>query len=375
MSAPARDRRFSPGEWYAVCGEAVTLVLPPSARSRVAALWELADGGAGADELLDAVVAGGVRTLSDLAMVSESDGAARVLVRGAVTALVSTPGSEVTVAAVPGTTWNEQLITGATGVRLQVADGASALVDSSLTSGIARISVVEVGACNAASGVEAAEEEPEQQHVTDGPHSSEPAEPSPRAEEHVPVVSPAPVVESEPVVASAPVEEPSPAGEPAPVDEPHPHDDLSDRDGETRAGAPAQEFTRPPVPGQEVAPAVLSRPVAKLVFSTGDVVDVDRVILAGRAPEARRFASHDQPRLLTLPSPNQEISSTHLEVRPGAGADHGMAIVTDLGSTNGTVLMQPGLPPEDLRPGIAVSLVPGAVLDLGDGVTIQVTNP
>ena len=78
---------------------------------------------------------------------------------------------------------------------------------------------------------------------------------------------------------------------------------------------------------------------------------------------------------MTLPSPHQEISSTHLEVRPGAGADHGMAIVTDLGSTNGTVLMQPGLPPEDLRPGIAVSLVPGAVLDLGDGVTIQVTNP
>ena len=46
-------------------------------------------------------------------------------------------------------------------------------------------------------------------------------------------------------------------------------------------GCPVQEFTRPPVPGQEVAPSVLSRPVAKLVFSTGDVVDVDRVILQG----------------------------------------------------------------------------------------------
>jgi hypothetical protein len=95
----------------------------------------------------------------------------------------------------------------------------------------------------------------------------------------------------------------------------------------------------------------------------------------GRAPEARRFASHDQPRTVVVASPHQEISSTHLEIRPGAGADHGSAIVTDLGSTNGTVLVQPGLAPEDLQPGIAVSLIPGAILDLGDGVTIQVTHP
>ena len=105
------------------------------------------------------------------------------------------------------------------------------------------------------------------------------------------------------------------------------------------------------------------------------MVDVDRTVLVGRAPEARRFASHDQPHVVTVPSPHQEISSTHLEIRPGAGADHGSAIATDLGSTNGTVLAQPGLDAEDLKPGIAVSLIPGAVLDLGDGVTIQVTNP
>jgi hypothetical protein len=128
------------------------------------------------------------------------------------------------------------------------------------------------------------------------------------------------------------------------------------------------------IPGQELAPAVVAHPVAKLIFSTGDVVDVDRVILVGRAPEARRFASSDQPHLVTVSSPNHEISSTHLEIRPGAGADHGMAVVTDMGSTNGTVLVQPGLPPEDLQAGIAISLIPGAILDLGDGVTIQTTN-
>ena len=75
-----------------------------------------------------------------------------------------------------------------------------------------------------------------------------------------------------------------------------------------------------------------------------------------------------------MPSPHQEISSTHLEIRPGSGADHGSAVVTDLGSTNGTLVVQPGLPAEDLQPGIAVQLLPGAIVDLGEGVTIQVTT-
>ena len=150
---------------------------------------------------------------------------------------------------------------------------------------------------------------------------------------------------------------------------------ADDHDGQTTVGPAADGFVRPGVPGQELAPAVVSRPVAKLVLSTGEVVEVDRTIVVGRAPEARRLASSDQPQLVTVASPNHEISSTHLEIRPGAGADHGSAVVTDLGSTNGTVLVQPGLPPEDLQAGIAVSLIPGAILDLGDGVTIQTTNP
>jgi hypothetical protein len=120
---------------------------------------------------------------------------------------------------------------------------------------------------------------------------------------------------------------------------------------------------------------VVNRPVAKLVLSSGEKVEVDRAVLVGRAPEARRIAASEQPRLVTVPSPQQEISSTHLEVRPGSGADHGSAVVTDLGSTNGTVLVQPGLAPEDLQPGVPVQLLPGAILDLGDGITIQVTNP
>jgi hypothetical protein len=116
------------------------------------------------------------------------------------------------------------------------------------------------------------------------------------------------------------------------------------------------------------------RPVARLDFSTGDRVDVDRVVLVGRAPEARRRAAGEQPRLVAVPSPHQEISSTHLEVRPGTGPDEGWAVLTDLGSTNGTWLVQPGREAEELSAGRAERLLPGAVIDLGDGVTIRVAE-
>ena len=97
-------------------------------------------------------------------------------------------------------------------------------------------------------------------------------------------------------------------------------------------------------------------------------------VIVGRAPDHGRLGSDDRTRLVTVPSPHHEISSTHLEIRPGTGADQGTAVVTDLGSTNGTVVVQPGLPADDLQPGIAVQLLPGAIIDLGEGVTIQVTR-
>jgi hypothetical protein len=116
-------------------------------------------------------------------------------------------------------------------------------------------------------------------------------------------------------------------------------------------------------------------PVAKLVISDGQTVLVDDVVLIGRAPEVRRFTSSEHPHLVTVPSRLHEISSTHVEVRPGTGADAGTAVVTDMGSTNGTVLVRPGAGPEDLKPGIAVPLVPGSVINLGDGITIEVATP
>jgi hypothetical protein len=358
------EARFAAGDWYAVVGDQVTVLLPGSQRGRVAGLWDLADSGAGADAILDALLADGLSTLDHFALVAHDDDRTRLLVRGAPTAAVrATEGDEV-VSAAPGTAWAERLVTGVSSVRVTLTGDATA--EHLLAPGLARVSVVEFG-----TPVPAAEPEPEPVVVPDP--ASEP-EPDPELE---PEPEPAAVAEAAPEPpADAPLHFGEPADDPTPTGEtPVVADEWSDRDGQTQIGAPVPDFDRPPIPGQEVAPEVVSRPVAALVFSTGDVIAVDRTVLVGRAPEARRFASHDQPHVVTVPSPHQEISSTHLEIRPGAGADHGSAIATDLGSTNGTVLALPGLDAEELKPGIAVSLVPGAVLDLGDGVTIQVTNP
>jgi len=371
------EARFAAGDWYAVVGDRATVVLPVSQRGRVASLWDLADAGAGADELLDALLAEGLSSLDHFALVAHSDDSTRLLVRGAPTAAVSTAGGEEIVSAAPGTTWAERLVTGVSSVRVTLT-GAEA-TEHLLSPGLARVSVVEFG--TPASGAWSAAEDAAPLVAVDAepeptPAATPAATPEPEPE---PTPEPEPVAVAEPDP-EAPVDAPRQFGEPA--DDPTPTgetpavaDDWSDRDGQTQVGAPVLDFDRPPIPGQEIAPEVVSRPVASLVFSTGDVVAVDRTVLVGRAPEARRFASQDQPHVVTVPSPQQEISSTHLEIRPGAGADHGSAIATDLGSTNGTVLALPGLDAEELKPGIAVSLVPGAVLDLGDGVTIQVTNP
>jgi len=360
--------RFAAGDWYAVVGERVTVLLPASQRGRVAALWDLADAGADADAVLDALLAGGLSSLDHFALVAHDDGGTRLLVRGAPTATVSSAAGDDVVSAAPGTTWNEQVLTGVATVRVTLAgDGA---VEHVLTPGLSRVSVVELGtpsAAGSAATIETAATEV-------------PAPPAPPDRPGEPVLGVVPEPHPEPTPDPEPAPDPEPMTFGEPEDDPTPTGETPvvtgdwDNDGQTMAGAPHPDFDRPPVPGQEIAPDVVSQPVASLVFSTGEVISVDRTVLVGRAPEARRFASHDQPHVVTVPSPQQEISSTHLEIRPGAGADHGSAIATDLGSTNGTVLAQPGLDPEELTPGIAVSLIPGAVLDLGDGVTIQVTN-
>jgi pSer/pThr/pTyr-binding forkhead associated (FHA) protein len=71
---------------------------------------------------------------------------------------------------------------------------------------------------------------------------------------------------------------------------------------------------------------------------------------------------------VTVPSPEQDISRTHAEVR----LELGRVLVTDLYSTNGITVAGGGLPPRRITAGEAVAVSEGDVVDLGDGVTFTV---
>lgn len=148
-----------------------------------------------------------------------------------------------------------------------------------------------------------------------------------------------------------------------PVDEPQ--DEPADQATE------ALPVTEPhPGPEPDVEDAPLEPAFATLVLSTGESVEVSSAVLVGRAPEARRASSPD-PRLVQVHSPQLMVSATHLEIQPGP-TDDGTCLVTDIGSTNGTVLTLPGQTAIGLEPGVAVTVGPGGLLDLGDGIIIEV---
>lgn len=108
-------------------------------------------------------------------------------------------------------------------------------------------------------------------------------------------------------------------------------------------------------------------PGLELVFSTGQVVRVDQPVVIGRKPQADRVSGPQLPRLVTVTGPNDDISRSHLEIRP----DGDVLLATDLGSTNGTVLVD-GSGSRPLAARVAQPVGAGMRLDLGDGVTIDV---
>lgn len=130
---------------------------------------------------------------------------------------------------------------------------------------------------------------------------------------------------------------------------------------------PAMHSTRQPVPAQPRS--VQSEPgIAQLITSNGAWVDVIGTVIIGRAPSTQ--PGDINPVLFTVPSPNSDISRTHLKV-VASGSD---IVVTDLRSTNGTLLVWPGQRPVRMNPGVPVTVEPGTILDLGDGCVITVVT-
>ena len=119
-------------------------------------------------------------------------------------------------------------------------------------------------------------------------------------------------------------------------------------------------------------PRLIPRPVLAVVRAPdGTTVAVDRAVLVGRAPSSH-LSSARAPRLMTVPSPGHDISRTHVEIAP----EGWQITVTDLNSTNGTVLVRPGgADRQQLKAGEPVLVQLGTVVELGDGISVFIDFP
>jgi pSer/pThr/pTyr-binding forkhead associated (FHA) protein len=116
-------------------------------------------------------------------------------------------------------------------------------------------------------------------------------------------------------------------------------------------------------------PVILPPPPATFAarLPSGDTLTLDAPLLIGRRPAPQRVDSGATPRLVVVPSPSQEVSSTHVRVEQSGDA----VVVTDLRSTNGTTVTGPeGM--RRLRPGESAVVLAGARVGIGDGNIIEI---
>jgi len=95
-------------------------------------------------------------------------------------------------------------------------------------------------------------------------------------------------------------------------------------------------------------------------FDTGERIHVDTPLLVGRSPDPR--LGEQGARLVSLASADLSLSKTHIEVV--VAADRSL-VVTDRGSTNGSILVRQGTP-RHLAPGRPTTLLEGDLVLLGD---------
>lgn len=122
------------------------------------------------------------------------------------------------------------------------------------------------------------------------------------------------------------------------------------------------------------APTVtIHRPsVARLSFDNGMTVEVDRPQIIGRRPSLPDIRTGGEiPNLIAVSDPDQDLSRNHVSVE----LEGWVLVVTDLGSTNGTVVTHPGQSPARLRSDESMPLVDGSRVGLGDVASFVVEAP
>lgn len=145
---------------------------------------------------------------------------------------------------------------------------------------------------------------------------------------------------------------------------------AGDHDGETVSVAQVRAMRATAIVDSVPPPLAGPRSPApgRIRLSTGQTLLLDRTVVIGRRPRATRVTGTDLPHLVAVDSPQQDISRSHIELR----VEGDSIVATDLRTTNGTTLVRQGGDPVRLHPGEPTVVVPGDVIDLGDGVTVTV---
>ncbi len=154
------------------------------------------------------------------------------------------------------------------------------------------------------------------------------------------------------------------------------HDDAAADDTVIRPGRGAPVSVAPQGGGRPDPTAVPDVPAVPRTRTPsvrigGQVLGLDQPLVIGRRPAAPRVVRGPAPRLVTVPSPSGQVSSSHLAVH----AEGEAAVVEDLRSTNGTVVRPAGAAPFRMASGASIVVLTGTVVEIGDGNVIEVLSP
>ncbi|MFI6428347.1 RDD family protein [Promicromonospora sp. NPDC050880] len=186
------------------------------------------------------------------------------------------------------------------------------------------------------------------------PHPGQPAQPP--VQQPVRPTPPAPVQQQPDLTQRAPAparpQQPVAPQPPVPVQPPIP---VRQPEHEQRDSAPIDmtrtHMSRPMTPAQVTA--------VVLEVEGGERYVVDTKALVGRNPQAPDGSGWI---LIKVEDPTRSVSKTHAEL----GVDTAGLWLTDRGSTNGTVVSAPGLPPRVAEPGARVRVPVGSTIHVGD---------
>ncbi len=381
------------GGWIALTsGETLLVIGAPADQATVDALWDALVASGGFQRVLDVLTDKGLAATPPFALFDGSALCLRIIVRGPVTATVADAEGTHRLDGSGVTTWLEQTLT----------EVSSAIVD--VTAAVAAEGVVQLPLGIGAAWVSSLE----LRFVTSAAVMSKPVRPVVA----VPVSAPVSVLEIDPeatvteapteridaleaksdtpadgydylfgatmfrdvagaAVQEAPVEDEVPVEGEVPVEEEVAVDRAGDHDGHTvltsdiaklRAERAAKRGGSTPLEPAAPVPEVF------LVLSGGSREPLTQPILVGRSPSVSQVSGGQMPRLVTVGTPDQDISRTHVRFV----LEGGTVVVTDLHSRNGTLVVLPGKEPQKLRAGEPTSVIAGTVVDLGGGITLTI---